>query len=400
MKKKILIITGTRADYGLLRPIIKELKKSRKLQPLVLVTGMHTIGKFGKTVNDILNDNIKPVSVVNISKKDDMLSSLSKEILGINKYCLKSAPNCILVLGDRDEAFAGAIVGVHLGIPVAHVRGGEVTGRVLDEQLRHSITKLSNFHFVSTEKCRQRVLAMGEDAKNVFLTGATEADEIFKKYPSKKEIAKRHNLNSELPWILVVHHPTALDSISLKGQIGPMLNILKNYNNYQKIVIYPNSDTGSKVFINEIEKVRNFKDFKIFKNLPRVDYHAILSRSQVLIGNSSSGIVEAPYFHIPVVNIGYRQEGREHAENVINCGFSMANIDSALEKALSPEFRKKCFHIKSPYGNPGASKNIVKILEKKMDRPVIIWKKFQDRIELTGRRFGDRNHPTVRSKKA
>ena len=191
-KKKILIITGSRAEYGLLKPIVVGLMKSKKIKPHLLVTGMHTLKKFGSSINEIIKDKIPIKTVVKISEKDDMLISLTKEMLGIRKCCYSLKPDLILVLGDRDEAFAGAIAGGHLRIPVAHIHGGDVTGFVVDEYIRHSITKFSHLHFVASKKSYNRIIGLGEEGWRVFVCGAPGIDSIRRgHYVSKNSISKK-----------------------------------------------------------------------------------------------------------------------------------------------------------------------------------------------------------------
>ena len=365
-KKKILIITGTRAEYGLLKPIIDEIRTSKKLELKLLVTGMHTLRKFGYTINEIKKDSTPIVRVVKISESDDMLTVLSKEIIGIKNYCQRNKPDLILILGDRDEHLAGAIVGGHLNIPIAHIRGGEISGYVIDSSIRYAITRFAHLHFVISEKSYQRLIALGEEGWRIFKVGATEF-EIFNKmkFFDKKIMAKRFDLNADKKWFLVVHHPTSLDTVSFSSQIRPLFKFLSQNKQIQKIVIYPNSDTGSNVFIHEINRYKNNKDFLIAKNLPRGEYINILKNADLLIGNSSSGIVESTYLKLPTINIGNRQKGREKGKNVIDCNYGYESIKGAVKKATSKAFIKKCERMKSPYiieGDP--ARKILTIIEK------------------------------------
>lgn len=364
-KKKVLVITGTRAEYGLLKPVINEIRASKKLGLRLLVTGMHTLRKYGLTINEIKKDKIPIACVVKVSENDDMLTALNKEIAGIKKYCEKNRPDLILVLGDRDESFASAIVGTHLKIPIAHIRGGEVTGYVVDEYIRHAITKFSHLHFTTTPKAHKRVIALGEEPWRVFKVGATEFDDYSKiKFLDKKTIAKKFDLGSNKKWFLVIHHSAPLDNTPFLQQIRPLLKTLSQYSNIEKIIIYPNSDTGSNIFIKEINKYKNDKDFHIFKNLFREDYINLLNASDLLIGNSSSGIVESTYFKKPTINIGNRQKGRERGNNIIDCHYNSDVIAKTIKKAMSKSFIKKCKRAKSPYMMGNASKKILTIIEK------------------------------------
>lgn len=375
-KKKLLLVTGTRAEYGLLRPLIFGAQKSRALLPLVVATGMHTLKKYGMTINSIKKDRVALSGIVPVSEKDDMLTSLSKEILGIKKICQKLTPDMILVLGDRDEAFAGAIVGGHLKIPVAHIHGGDVTGYIVDEYIRHSITKFSHLHFAATRKSHERIKKLGEESWRIFTVGAIGLDEFAKsKIETREKIASQLGINKEKKWLVGLYHPTPLDTASFREQILPYIKALKRFKG-ESILIYPNSDEGSKIFIREIEKMRKHKNFHIYKNIERQLFIGLLAHADALVGNSSSGIIEAGYYKTPVVNIGSRQCGRERGGNVIDAQYSEKSIYLAIQKALSKNFLKKAKKIKHPYGHGGASGKILKTIEKYIYRKNLFYKKF------------------------
>lgn len=364
-KKKILIITGTRAEYGILRPIIDAVMASKKLGLKLLVTGMHTLKKYGYTVSEIKKDRIPIVSIVKIKDKDDMLVALSREIIGIKKYCERNRPDLILVLGDRDESFAGAIAGGHLGIPIAHIHGGDFTAGIVDGAIRDSITKFSHLHFTACKKSYQRVLSLGEHKRNVFLVGSPGINGLKKeKYLTKKDLAAELKIISSKKWLLFLFHPTPFEKKPLKKQISLPLKAINTLKNYEKLIIYPNADTGSDIFIKEINKYKNNKDFHIFKNLPRIQYLSLLKYIEFLIGNSSSGVIESGYFKIPVINIGSRQKNREKGKNVIDADYQIKNISEAIKLVNSNRFKKKCRNAKNPYGSGNAGVKIVKILEK------------------------------------
>jgi len=377
MKKNVLIITGTRADYGLLKPVIEAMQKSKKLIPKLLVTGMHTLKKYGLTINDIKKDKMPVSCIVKIRENDDMLTSLSKEIVGIKKFCEKNKPDLILVLGDRDEMLAGAIVGAHLGIPVAHIHGGDISGNCnVDELNRHAVTKLSHLHFPATQKSYQRVIRLGEERWRVFNVGAPGLDSLSKmKFLNKKEIARKFRLDTNKKWFLVIQHPVPLEKISIKQQFRPTLLAVSRFDS-EKIILYPNSDTGSNFIINESSKYKNKKYYHVFKNLDRIVYLSLLKHSNVIIGNSSSGIIESSYFKLPAVNIGNRQKGREYSQNVIHVDYNEKKIKKAVELALSKKFKNICRKIKSPYGNGAASRKIVKIIEKHINNKQLFFKTF------------------------
>jgi UDP-hydrolysing UDP-N-acetyl-D-glucosamine 2-epimerase len=375
-KYKILVITGTRAEYGLLKSTIKNIESSKILSLCLVVTGMHTLKKFGYTLSDVEKDKFKIDHVVQISEDDDMLDSLNKEIEGIKNICIFEKPKGILVLGDRDEPFAGAIVGGHLKIPVFHIHGGDVSGYSIDEYIRHAITKFSHLHFTVSKKSHERVIKLGEEEWRVFNVGAPGLDNLRKQqHFSKKQLSEKLNLDKNKKWIMVLQHPTSLENISIRNQIDPVLKSTSKVL-AEKIVIYPNSDMGSNIFIHEIEKYRKNKKFHIFKNLDRTIYLSLLKNSDLLIGNSSSGVIESGFFHLPVINVGNRQLDRECGKNIIHVDYTQKEINEAIEKALSPAFIHMCNIAKSPYVGVRVAEKIVKIIEKNINNPRILYKKF------------------------
>jgi len=375
IKKTILVITGTRAEYGLLRPVMREIQKSKTLSLKLLVTGMHTLSEHGRTIDDIRRDRMPIAHVVRIAKRDSMPDALGKEIVGIGKYCEQHRPDMILVLGDRDESFAGAIVGGHLGIPVAHIHGGDKTGFIVDEYIRHATSKFSHLHFAATKASARRVRLLGEEAWRVCTVGAPGLDELrgFKTEPVAV-IAKKYGLSSTKPWHVILQHPTPHDPVPLDRQVTPLLKEIARLKG-EKIILYPNADTGSKVFIQKIKKYQGRSDVHIFRHIPRADLIAVLKHAATLIGNSSMGIIDASYLRIPTVNVGNRQTGRERGQNVINCGYDASSIRSAIRRASTSAFKRKVLQSKSPYGNGTAAPKIVRVIEKYIDRKHLFHKK-------------------------
>lgn len=362
-KKKILVVTGTRAEYGLLKSSIDELLKSKNLEMQLLVTGTHTIEKYGHTIDEIRRDNIPINCVVKISGDDDMLTALSKEIIGIKDYCQKEKPDMILILGDRDEPFAAAIVGGHLGIPIAHIHGGDISGGV-DNYIRHSITKFAHLHFAGSKKSYKRILSMGEEKWRIFNIGTPGLDNFKKeKYLNKKKLSNLLNINLSKKWFLMLQHPLPLDTISIENQINPTIDAISQYEDAEKIIIYPNSDTGNEIIIEKINKFLNNKKYHIYKNLNRTIYLSLLKYCDILIGNSSSGIIESTFFKLPTINIGDRQFGRECGKNVIHTDYKKQEIKKAIDLCLSIKFKKMASQTRSPYGKGFAGKKIIHFLE-------------------------------------
>lgn len=374
-KKKILIITGSRSTYGLWRPIIKEMLKSKILAPQILVTGMHTLKKFGYTLNEIKKDKFPIAIVVPISEKDDMLQHLTKEIEGIRRYCLNNRVNGIFVMGDTDHMLAGAIVAGHLNIPLFHIAGGDLSGFVVDSVIRHAITKFSNIHFTATKNGAKRVAMMGEEKWRIFNVGAPGPVGLSGiKFLSKDQLAKELELDKTQKWTVILQHATPLDKVSFVNQIRPLLKVASSIEG-EKIIIYPNSDTGSDVFVKEINKYLKRKDFHIFKTLSRHLYLNLLKTSDLLIGNSSSGIVESTFFKLPTVDVGNRQNDRERGKNVIHCNYDEKSVKGAVARAMSFGFNKICQRARSPYGDGTMDKKVVEILEKVINRRDLVFKR-------------------------
>jgi len=371
-RRKIACVTGNRAEYGLLRPVLREINKSKSLDLRLIVTGTHTQKKYGRTADLIKKDGFVASSTVPVLEDATMLEALSKEIAGIEAYCKRARPDIMLVWGDRDESFAGAIVAGHLRIPLAHVGGGDTSGYVVDEAIRHSISKFANIHFPISQQSAQRIARLGEEKNRIHMTGTTALDEIKKTtLKGRAALAEELGLDAAKPWILFVQHPTPLDVVSILGQITPSLEALKQFEG-EKIVIYPNSDTGADTFIKAITRHAREEDFHVYQSLSRETYLAVLKHCAAVLGNSSSGIVEAGFFKTPAVNIGNRQKGREHGKNVIHTGYEKREIAAALRRALSAPFKKSLATMKNPYGSGSAAKKIVRVLERlRIDEPLM-----------------------------
>ncbi|MBI5456403.1 UDP-N-acetylglucosamine 2-epimerase (hydrolyzing) [Candidatus Kaiserbacteria bacterium] len=377
-KKSILVITGTRAEYGLLYETIQALQKSQRLSMRLLVTGMHTVRKYGYTLQGIRRDNIPIACVVPIHEHDTMLQAFAKEVLGIDAYCVKTRPDMILVLGDRGEPLAGAVVAANLNIPVAHIHGGDTSGiTTADELVRHSITKLSHLHFPVSPASAKRLRALGEESWRIHMLGAPGIEHIASaRFPSRAAVARKHGLDPQKQWILVVHHPTPFEKVPMEKQIRPLLSSLTSQQRHEeKIIVYPNTDTGSAVFIREIDRVRNEPRVHVYPNLERDEYLHLFRHSACIIGNSSSGIIESTPLHVPSITIGSRQDGRSRGKNVISASYDASSIERALRKALGATFASRTKNAKSPYGSGNVGSSIVKRLEKYVCDPRLFHKR-------------------------
>lgn len=374
-KRKILYISGTRADYGLMRETLMLIAKHPKLTLEILACGMHLMPEFGNTIKEIQKDNFKVHVVKAVYERDDKESIadfIGNSTLKFTNVLKKIRPDIILVLGDRPEMLVGAMVGAYLAIPVAHIHGGEVSLTV-DELTRHVITKFSHIHFAATRESLRRIIKLGEDPWRVFLTGAPGLDSVLnKKLFSARETAKKYKLDLKKPFILVLQHAVTSETERAGGQIKETMEAIRELA-FQTIVIYPNADPGGRAMIKVIEKYRKYPFIKIYKNIPHKDYLSLMRAAGVLVGNSSSGIIEAPSFNLPVINTGKRQKGRERVKNVIDAVCEREQIKKAIEKAIyDKRFKERIKKLNNPYGKGKVGPRIARILvEIKIDKRLL-----------------------------
>ena len=376
--KKILIITGTRADYGRFKTIINSINESKELELKLLATGMHLVPNNGYTINEIINDGYTIDATVDMIINGDsgatMAKSLGMGIIGITQAIESIKPDLIMILGDRGEALAGAIVGAHMNIPVAHIHGGERTGTV-DESLRHATTKLSHIHFPATEESKERLIKMGEKPEYIFNVGSPGLDAILNiDYLDKNLVKDKLGFDTNKPVIVMAQHPVTSEIDEIEEQIKETISAIEEMK-LQTVIIYPNSDSGGDKIIKEINKLerKNYDFIKTFKNLKYEEYLNLLNSCDVMIGNSSSGIMEAPSFKIPAVNIGTRQNGRERANNIIDCDYVKKDIINGIDKALNDkEFIRQVSMCKNPYGDGNTGVRICEVLEKlELDKKIV-----------------------------
>jgi UDP-hydrolysing UDP-N-acetyl-D-glucosamine 2-epimerase len=363
--RKIVYITGTRADYGLMRYALKEIESRVGLDLAVVATGMHLMGEFGCTVSEIESECLEVHRLDATYESDDkpsMARFAGRLIQLLTDKLEELNPDVILLLGDRGEMLAGAIAGAYLSIPVAHVHGGDVTSTV-DDLVRNAITKLSQIHMAATRKSAERIASMGEDPSRIFTVGAPGLDSIFKEaFSGPEEIRERYELDISRPLLMVIQHPVTLEAEHAGDQMRETLEATLGLGR-QTIVIYPNADAGGRKMIEAIEEYKCAPNLKSFKSLPRRDFLGMMKIAGAIIGNSSSGIIEAPSLCLPAINIGSRQRGRERGENVIDAGYDRDEIASATLRALyDEEFRKRVLGARSPYGDGNAGKRIADIL--------------------------------------
>jgi len=369
MKKKILVSTGARSEYGILRPLLKEIQKSKKLKLILIVTGSHLSKKHGYTINEIKKDGFKIDSIIRLShfrdKNVDVSTTIGDYVINFSKIFQKFKPDINFIIGDRDEMLASAIAASHMNIINAHLAGGDKSGGI-DEYNRHAITKLSNIHFANTVNSKKRIIRMGEDPKYVFLTGSPVIDDIFsKKITEKSALEKKLGVKIMGNEIILIQHPVTTQPKQTDMQITNTLNAIASLK-IPTFAIGPNLDSGYKKIFKKLQTFsKKYKFLEVHGSFSRPDFLGLLKNCGILVGNSSSGIIEASCFSIPVINIGIRQKGREGDKKVIEVNdFQHGLIRKAILKAQKMKNDHK-LRIKSIYGDGKSSKRITKLLEKK-----------------------------------
>ena len=370
MKKKICVITSSRADFGLLKNLLKKIDLHFDLK--LIVTGSHLHEKFGSTKKFILKDKIKIFKNIKIYDKEInktfnetyILKTISKTITEFDKIYKKIKPELIIVLGDRYEIFASVISANVNRLPVAHIHGGETTSNALDDAFRHCITQLSQLHFVAAKKYYNRVIQLGKNPSNVHLVGGLGPSNIKSlKIVSKNDILKKYSLDSKKPYLILIYHTETLEkNYGIKG-IKNILKVLSNYKNVQILVSMPNADTNTNKIFNTIINHAGNK-IKKFKSIEYEDFVSLMKYSIFIIGNSSSGIIEAPSMKIPTINVGRRQHGRLRANSIIDSTYKITDIKNSIKRAMSKIFKKKLKKVKNPYYHGNATDKIINIIKK------------------------------------
>lgn len=384
--KKICILTATRAEYGLLRPIIKKLSAVPQFDVRVAVTGAHLSPEFGLTYKEIEKDEVEIDVKIDMLLSSDTPAAITKSMgvamISFADYFDRLKPDLLLVLGDRYETLAVCIAAMNHRIPIAHLYGGETTEGAVDESIRHSITKMSYLHFTSTEIYRKRVIQLGEDPSRVFCVGAIGIENILnEKLWSKDELEQRIDFKLDRPYALVTFHPVTLEDNQSGIQFQNLLEVCKQYTDMYFIFTKANADANGRI-INKLidEYVDTNKNAIAFTSLGTKGYLSAMKYCSFVIGNSSSGIIEAPSFKIPTINIGDRQKGRIQAESVINCEPEIEDIKNAIELSLSRSFQEKIKNVVNPYGDGKTSDKIVSTLKEFLlnDNRISLKKEFYD----------------------
>jgi len=361
LKRKILFVTGSRGEYGYIRPIIKLIQKSKKLDYSVLATNLHLLSNFGNTIDEFAKDKIKVDHVIPMCldgyTNETMIKSLGIYFQSFCDYLTNNRPDIILLAGDRGEQLISAIVGFHLNIPVAHIQAGELSGNV-DGMSRHAITKFAHIHFPSNQDAFNRLMKMGEEVFRIFNVGAPQLDEIYaNKHTSKDKLLKKYHLEDKTTGIILQHSITE-ESDKAYSQMKAVLDACGKFD-YQYVIIYPNNDAGSLAIQDSIQKNKN-SNMHVLKSIPREDYLGLMHISKFIIGNSSSGILEAPSIPLLAINIGKRQEGRLQGGNVVNVkNYVVDELCKVIQQIDWIELGNY-----NPYGDGKSSQKIVEILEK------------------------------------
>lgn len=367
--RKICVVTGSRAEYGLLSGLMRAIKEDKELQLQVIATNMHLSPEFGLTYREIEKDGFQVDKKVQMLLSSDTPNATTKSVglatIGFADAYEDLQPDLLVVLGDRFEILAAVTAALFFKIPVAHLHGGEITEGAYDDCIRHAITKMSHLHFTETEEYRQRVIQLGEQPERVFNTGAIGVYNI-KQLHLMSHAQLEADLQTEIPAssLFVTFHPATLDRERPAKQCRNLIAALDGIEGYKVFFSYPNSDTHGNEIIDIIEKAakRNPAKYVVFPSLGQLRYLSMLQYMTAVVGNSSSGIVEVPSMGIPTVNIGMRQMGRIAASSVITCGTSTAEISQALTQALSDDFRKMARTVTNPYEQPDTLQKIVEPL--------------------------------------
>ena len=381
--KKIAVVTATRAEYGLLSPVIKELRKNEdgNLEIDLIVTGTHLSENYGMTIDEIKERVDHKISIsVKSDSETDISSNQAEALVKFTDLFVKEKYNGVILLGDRYETLAMAIAAGNTRTPIFHLCGGDTTEGALDEWIRHSITKISYLHFTTNEESRKRVVQLGEDPSRVFNYGSTSIDNILTVANMSKEDALGSIGLASCHYAVATYHPVTMDDRSVDEQIESFIEAIRCFPKIQFIVTKSNADQGG-ARINELldEAANKVENIHVFTSLGVKRYLSLMKYSEFVIGNSSSGIIETPAFHVPTVNVGDRQKGRLQSPSIINCEDNAAAIIGAIKKALSEEHMQVCQKVVSPYGNGHAAERIAKkIIEVVMDGGIELKKKFYD----------------------
>lgn len=380
--RRIAVFTGTRAEYGLLYWLMKEIQNDNEFDLQVIVSGMHLAPQYGYTWKEVEADGFKIDAKIEILLASDsavgVVKSMGLATIGFADKLSELNPDLLIILGDRFEALAIAQAALLMKIPIAHLHGGELTLKAYDNSIRHAITKMASLHFVAAEPYRKRIIQMGEEANKVFNVGAVGLEHIVRSDRYSIEMLAQHlNFQLKRPYFLVTYHPETLADETSQNSFVALLTALNDFNSHQILFTYPNADNGGYEIIQHINQYCKMHPSRAVAvaSLGHNRYLSALANADAVIGNSSSGIIEAPAFKVPTINIGMRQAGRLAADSVIHAESTYNAIKSAINQAISSDFKEKCKHLKNPYGDGYVSKRIISALK---SSHISVIKDFQD----------------------
>lgn len=356
MVRKIAIVTGTRAEYGLLKPVIGRFFDNPEIELIIFATGMHLSPEFGMTVNEIESDGFQVHERIEILLSSDSPVGVGKSMglamMGFTEALARNRPEVVIVLGDRYEVFAAVAAATVVNVPVVHIHGGELTLGAMDDAFRHSITKMSCLHFAATEEYRRRIIQMGESPRNVMNVGSLGVEAVLSlELWSRERLEENLGIRFSETNFLVTFHPATLDPDPVDRQLKQLFRALDQFPHAMIVFTKANADMRGREINALIDGYasRRGSSAAVFASLGQERYLSMMRQCDAVIGNSSSGIIEAPSLHVPTVNIGRRQEGRARSRSVIDCGVEEEMISDAIRKALSPEFKALCLCEKNPY---------------------------------------------------
>lgn len=381
--RTVCVVTVARSDWGLYLPVARRIAAEPGLALQIVAAGTHVDPRYGATIDEIEADGFAVDERVDTVDDEDtpaaIVRAMARATAGFGAAYARLRPDLVLLLGDRYEMHAAAVAAVPFRLPVAHIQGGESTEGAIDEHFRHSITKLAHLHFPSTQLYGKRLVQMGEDPARVVVSGAPAIDNVLERPELPlAELQERTGLDLSQPTLLVTYHPVTQEFDATATQVDALLEAL-DATGLQLLFTYPNVDTGGHAVLERLQRyVATRADCALSENLGSVAYLSVLRRVRAMVGNSSSGIIEAASFELPVVNIGSRQEGRLRPQNVVDVGYDAAAIAAGLARALSPEFRESLCGMANPYGDGHAAPRIVAALRDVDLGPSLVRKSFRD----------------------
>jgi UDP-hydrolysing UDP-N-acetyl-D-glucosamine 2-epimerase len=377
------VVTVARSDYGIYRPVLRALAERGDVRPALFVGGMHLVERFGHTVDEIERDGYPIVERVDFLEEGDspgdVAAAIGRGVIGFAAAFERSRPDILLLLGDRFEMFSAGVAALPLALPLAHIHGGESTEGAVDEAIRHSLTKMSHLHFVSTDDYARRVVQLGEEPWRVHTTGAPALDSVatFRALPDDELAARGVELRG--PTLLVTYHPVTLQRSENAAELDALLDAVGD-SGLDAVFTFPNADAGHDAIVSRLSSMTNGdRRFTVLPNLGTDAYFTLMSRVAAMVGNSSSGIIEAASFELPVVDVGIRQRGRLRTQNVVSVVGGRTEIREAIQRAVDPAFRRSLEGLANPYGDGRASARIAEVVATTPLDDRLVVKHFYDR---------------------